>query len=61
VKIRKIRSHTLAFRTRDLFAITLFLLLSATTHAQLPDPGMQIDPQRPTVKANKNPTGPTGE
>jgi nicotinamidase-related amidase len=49
VKIRKLRSHSATFRIRDLFAITLFLLLSATTHAQLPDPGMQIDPQRTAV------------
>ena len=49
MKIRKLSSHSLAFRTRDLFAITLFLLLSATTHAQLPDPGMQIDRQRTAV------------
>jgi nicotinamidase-related amidase len=37
------------FRLRDLFAAALFVTLSFTAQAQLPDPGMEIDPQRTAV------------
>ena len=41
--------RTLQFRLRDFFAITLLIVLSFTAQAQLPDPGMDIDPVRTAV------------
>ena len=46
---KRIQRTSLEFRLRDLFAAALFVTLSFTAQAQLPDPGMEIDPERTAV------------
>ena len=43
------QGYVLQFRLSDFFAIALLIVLSFTARAQLPDPGMDIDPVRTAV------------